>query len=204
MAFDYALVRVDQIDFDRLNMNAPNGLKRVEMANFPTSHIPFSIGTVGEKKSSVTCRIVGWGKTWRGEDLAASPVLLNATVDIMSRKYCNNINKTITGFHDVKVEKRIKNFYSRVTGDYSFCAGLKEGGQDTCQGDSGGPLYCLVEDKWVIFGVTSHGPHGCKADNPGIYATVSRIVPWIEEHAGLINKVTLATTTTSFNFTSPT
>jgi len=48
------------------------------------------------------------------------------------------------------------------------------------QGDSGGPLVCFVNDHWVQAGVTSFG-RGCGLPHkPGVYAKVSKFIPWIQ------------------------
>ncbi|XP_063889778.1 trypsin-1-like isoform X1 [Scylla paramamosain] len=60
-----------------------------------------------------------------------------------------------------------------------LCAGLQEGGKDTCQGDSGGPLFVEENTKYTQVGITSWG-FGCAGENsPGVYARVSKFLPWI-------------------------
>lgn len=65
--------------------------------------------------------------------------------------------------------------------DVMICAGLVEGGKDSCQGDSGGPLVFESEGQWYQAGVVSFG-NGCAvADNPGVYARVSRFIDWVDQ-----------------------
>jgi len=124
------------------------------------------------------CHVAGWGEVEGGKQ---SAVILSTTVRIMSGEYCNKLPPH-------RIYKR------RVTGEYSFCSGLKEGGQDSCRGDSGGPLYCVSsirgQNKNVLYGLVSNGPPRCgRAGHPGIYAKVSSIIPWIRNYTtGMLPK----------------
>ena len=73
-----------------------------------------------------------------------------------------------------------------------FCAGVLDndgdgqvdGGIDACNGDSGGPLICESNDgenRPVLVGITSRGKGCAMANNPGIYATVDKMIDWIDD-----------------------
>jgi len=64
---------------------------------------------------------------------------------------------------------------------------------DTCRGDGGGPLQCFVDGKWVVYGISSHGPPtGCgEPGHPGIYAKVSAGASWIQQQTRPKRKVFL-------------
>lgn len=49
------------------------------------------------------------------------------------------------------------------------------------QGDSGSPLTCLIEDNWVVTGVTSEGPIICGVQG-GVsdYVSVNYYKNWID------------------------
>lgn len=68
--------------------------------------------------------------------------------------------------------------------DEQLCAGGEEG-VDSCRGDSGAPLMLTAfqsHEKWIVFGIVSHGPSKCGSKNyPGIYTNVSYYVTWIHE-----------------------
>ncbi|CBY21680.1 unnamed protein product [Oikopleura dioica] len=38
-----------------------------------------------------------------------------------------------------------------------------------CEGDSGGGAACMIDGKWTIVGVISHGDSCGKVNRPGIY-----------------------------------
>ena len=63
--------------------------------------------------------------------------------------------------------------------DGMFCAGYLEGGKDGCQGDSGGPLVCAVDNKPVLYGVTSWGFGCAKPNSPGVWTKVNNYIDWI-------------------------
>ncbi|CAL4065166.1 unnamed protein product, partial [Meganyctiphanes norvegica] len=70
--------------------------------------------------------------------------------------------------------------YERITSQM-LCAGFpKTGGKDSCSGDSGGPLVVKENgNMYVQVGVVSHG-YGCALKrHPGVYARVSKVLPWI-------------------------
>lgn len=79
-----------------------------------------------------------------------------------------------------------KRYGERFTSHSMLCAGSMTPDPhrqaDSCQGDSGGPLVCQGESgRWVLTGVISWG-HGCGDPSyPGVYARVSRYLPWIEQ-----------------------
>ena len=122
-AFDYCLARVDTINFDRINEGAAEGVTRVAVANFPTSHVPFNVGIDGEVEANITCTISGWGKT--GTWSSSASVIRDTKVDVMSKAFCNNVANTVMGHS--RRDNGTRAIYSRVNGHYSFCAGLENG-----------------------------------------------------------------------------
>ncbi|XP_078578540.1 ovochymase-like isoform X1 [Branchiostoma floridae x Branchiostoma japonicum] len=106
------------------------------------------------------CVITGWGNTQgTGDD----DVLKQARVPVVSNAACRNA------------------YSGRQISNFMMCAGHPEGGHDTCQGDSGGPLVCSRRGTWVLDGVTSWG-EGCAVPGyPGVYASVSSLLDWINQ-----------------------
>uniref|UniRef100_A0AAY3ZWI1 Neurotrypsin n=1 Tax=Denticeps clupeoides TaxID=299321 RepID=A0AAY3ZWI1_9TELE len=112
-------------------------------------------------KRPASCVITGWGVS----DSDRSGFLQQARVPLLPSWRC-------------------KKRYSQHFSSHSMlCAGgLSERRRaDSCQGDSGGPLVCQGEaERWVLAGVISWG-RGCgDPSSPGVYARVSRYLPWIE------------------------
>ena len=73
--------------------------------------------------------------------------------------------------------------------DNQLCAGyIDDAGKDSCKGDSGGPLVLPLsstDDTAVVVGVVSFGPEGCAVKGfPGIYARVTKFLPWIKANMG--------------------
>ncbi|KAJ7304170.1 hypothetical protein JRQ81_011700 [Phrynocephalus forsythii] len=104
------------------------------------------------------CTVSGWGTT--RSPLAQLPAQLQcADVNIVPEQKCN------------------KAYRGAVT-PFMLCAGVPQGGTDSCQGDSGGPLVCDEQ----LEGVVSWGTYVCaQKGNPGVYAKVCCITPWIQK-----------------------
>ncbi|TSK14798.1 Neurotrypsin [Bagarius yarrelli] len=115
-------------------------------------------------KRPASCVITGWGMS----DTNHPHTLLQAWVPLLPSWHCR------------------KRYGERFTSHSMLCAGSMtpdpHRNADSCQGDSGGPLVCQGESgRWVLTGVISWG-HGCGDPSyPGVYARVSRYLPWIEE-----------------------
>lgn len=61
-----------------------------------------------------------------------------------------------------------------------ICAG-GEPEKDACTGDGGGPLVCPVDGHYVVAGITSWGIGCGTAGVPGVYASVSAALPWLQQ-----------------------
>ncbi|XP_017338215.1 neurotrypsin [Ictalurus punctatus] len=115
-------------------------------------------------KRPASCVITGWGMS----DTNRPHTLLQAWVPLLPSWQCR------------------KRYGERFTSHSMLCAGSMTPDPhqhaDSCQGDSGGPLVCQGESgRWVLTGVISWG-QGCGDPSyPGVYARVSRYLPWIEQ-----------------------
>ncbi|XP_070544833.1 chymotrypsinogen A-like [Ptychodera flava] len=113
--------------------------------------------------------ITGWGDTTSVN--FGSVVLLQASVDIHDRAYCNDP--------------------SRWGGDVTeslICAGDET--VDACKGDDGGPMIwhrppgpSPSDDRWYLVGVIAdRNNYECAMPNkPGLYGYVPHVIDWIEE-----------------------
>jgi len=65
--------------------------------------------------------------------------------------------------------------------DSMICA--RDKGKDSCQGDSGGPMITMEgSGSYSLIGVVSWG-YGCANPlYPGVYARVTRDLPWIKQN----------------------
>lgn len=102
--------------------------------------------------------ILGWGDTAEGGP--ASPVLLRATVPVVSDEGCGAA-------------------YDQYDAATMVCAGLPQGGVDACQGDSGGPMVAGGR----LIGITSWGSGCARPGLPGVYARV------VSHHAELTEQI---------------
>jgi len=142
------------------------GSSKARAACLPTSSdVQFASGT--------SFVVSGWGALSEGGN---SPDVLHAVlVPHVSDAACNN-------YYDN---------YGGITARM-ICAGQAQGAIDSCQGDSGGPLTWVdpTSSKVKLIGVVSWGVGCARPNNPGVYAEVSSVLPWIESVTGGINPTT--------------
>jgi len=102
--------------------------------------------------------VAGWGTTSSGG--SPSSTLKEVRVKTMTNSQC------------------AQSYGSSIT-DNMLCASAP--GKDSCQGDSGGPLFVKPKNgPWTQSGVVSFGK-GCADPNyPGVYARMSKYIPWIK------------------------
>ncbi|XP_063168318.1 trypsin-3-like [Candoia aspera] len=103
------------------------------------------------------CTVSGWG-TIQSPQSRLPAKMQCANVSIVPHNQCN------------------KAYRGAIT-PHMICAGVPQGGIDSCRGDSGGPLTC----DGLLEGVVSWGTYVCaQRGNPGVYAKVCCVVPWIQ------------------------
>lgn len=74
-----------------------------------------------------------------------------------------------------------KAYGSRYKPESMVCAGdLENGGVDACFGDSGGPMIYSGEQ----IGIVSWGVGCGEASKPGVYASIPKLLPWINSKLG--------------------
>ena len=116
------------------------------------------------------CWIAGYGRTGSGS--RAAEELREVGVHLFSDQYC--FDKST--YDETILDRRVE-----------LCAGVPDfdedgfidGGKDACQGDSGGPLICINEGVAVLYGIVSWGRYCAEPGNPGVYADVFALKPWI-------------------------
>ena len=120
-------------------------------------------GFAAQRSFPGACAVVtGYGQT--SFDGEISNILLAVSVPIVDQRTCRAA-------------------YPDAISDGEICAGLREGGRDSCGGDSGGPLVVegLGEGQYMQVGVVSWGVDCAKPGKYGVYARVSRYIPWIRQ-----------------------
>jgi len=123
-------------------------------------------GVMFEGKDHV---VTGWGATSSGG--SGSFLLKETTVKTMTNNEC------CTGTNQYGC--------GQIT-DVMMCAANP--GTDSCQGDSGGPLvYYQGNANYVQTGVVSFGTGCADPRYPGVYARVSKVMPWIQSVSSTSN-----------------
>ncbi|XP_042296900.1 kallikrein-14-like [Sceloporus undulatus] len=145
-------------EYDRRQNNRDYMLLRLN----PCARLTKAVRTVqlpsGCPDDGKACTVSGWGTT-RSPQAQLPAQLQCAAVNIVPEQTCN------------------KAYRGAIT-PFMVCAGVPQGGTDSCQGDSGGPLICNGQ----LEGVVSWGTYVCaQKGNPGVYAKVCCIVPWIQK-----------------------
>tara|TARA_B100000795_G_scaffold72134_1_gene50820 strand:+ start:3484 stop:5211 length:1728 start_codon:yes stop_codon:yes gene_type:complete len=165
MAYDFALIEIN----DEFSFN--ENVARIDIIN----ELEISSGA---QEPGVRGTITGWGTTSSGGSLAS--VLQMVSTPIVS--------------NDVACDSSVDE--NGDSGSYPcsslhesmICAGdLINGGEDACQGDSGGPLAVrsLIDNRWLLIGVTSWG-YGCaNVIYPGVWSRVSSVFEWIDNNASV-------------------
>ncbi|RVE43714.1 hypothetical protein evm_011629 [Chilo suppressalis] len=127
---------------------------------FSENVAPVEMAELGEEiQDGDLTEVTGWGNTREGGGYPTT--LQKVLVPKVNDQKCNNAYAplyTIT---------------SRM-----LCAGSPAGGKDACQGDSGGPL---VHNNKLV-GVVSWGLGCARPQYPGVYAKVSALRKWVDEH----------------------
>jgi len=117
--------------------------------------------------------ILGWGTTAvdsDNESIDPSNDLLTAAQKIVGVEACTD------------------SYGSSITSNMICAGGLSSTDTtDTCQGDSGGPLSIANGDSFIQVGIVSfggtEGPACGDPDAPGVYASVSALAGFIQQHA---------------------
>merc|ERR1712232_989954 len=124
----------------------------------------------GDKFDEATCFATGWGKDKFGAAGQYQLVMKEIDLPVVNHTTCQD------SLRQTRLGKKFKL-------DKSFlCAGGVDG-KDTCRGDGGSPLVCPSQsdpNTYIQAGIVAWGI-GCGEDNtPGVYASVSKGVCWID------------------------
>jgi len=120
--------------------------------------------------SGTTCFATGWGKDKFGAEGEYQVVLKEIDLPVVDNNQCQErLRQTRLGS-----KYKLHNSF--------LCAGGVNG-KDTCKGDGGSPLVCPSKydpNTYVQAGIVAWGV-GCGEDGtPGVYASVSKAVCWID------------------------
>jgi secreted trypsin-like serine protease len=155
------------------DFSAENDIAVVRLSapvSFSRALQPITLPTV-LAAAETSALISGWGSTRSQDNSFSNPTyfparLQGATVLVKSDADCRS--DVGSGFRKASM----------------ICATTTNWMQDTCQGDSGGPLATLMDESWVITGITSWG-YGCADTSAGVYTRVLAYVPWINARVPL-------------------
>merc|ERR1712152_85689 len=124
----------------------------------------------GDSFNGATCFATGWGKDKFGAAGQYQLVMKEIDLPLVDHDTCED------KLRQTRLGKKFKL-------DLSFvCAGGVDG-KDTCKGDGGSPLVCPSQsdpNTYIQAGIVAWGI-GCGEDGtPGVYASVSKAVCWID------------------------
>merc|ERR1711963_958699 len=136
-----------------------------------SSHVDtFCLPNPEELFEQETCFATGWGKDQFGSEGSYQVVLKEVDLPVMKHTECQE------KLRSTRLGKRYRLHNSFI------CAG-GESGKDACKGDGGSPLVCPSKfdpNTYVQAGIVAWGI-GCGEDGtPGVYASVSEAVCWID------------------------
>jgi len=136
-----------------------------------SSHIDTAcLPQAGELFEGDTCFATGWGKDKFGSAGEYQVVLKEIDLPVVGFNYCQD------SLRNTRLGGKFK------LDDSFICAGGVDG-RDTCKGDGGSPLVCPSKynpNTYVQAGIVAWGI-GCGENNtPGVYASVSKAVCWID------------------------
>ncbi|KRX41990.1 Transmembrane protease serine 9 [Trichinella murrelli] len=96
-----------------------------------------------------------------------------------------NVEKEEGMLKIVKMRLQMSKFCPRpFIQEKMLCAGNLGGGHDVCNGDSGGPLFCMVGDRFYLFGIVSFGYNDCALQGASsAFVRVTSYLDWIEKTA---------------------
>ncbi|KRX27202.1 Transmembrane protease serine 9 [Trichinella nelsoni] len=96
-----------------------------------------------------------------------------------------NVEKEEGMLKIVKMQLQMSKFCPRqFIQEKMLCAGNLGGGHDVCNGDSGGPLFCMVGDRFYLFGIVSFGYNDCALQGvSSAFVRVTSYLDWIEKTA---------------------
>ncbi|KAM5297231.1 chymotrypsinogen 2 [Glossophaga mutica] len=139
-------------DITLLKLATPARFSRtVSAVCLPDKADDFAAGTL--------CATTGWGLT-KHSNANTPDKLQQAALPLLSNAKCK------------------KSWGSKIT-DLMVCAGAS--GVSSCMGDSGGPLVCRKGGAWTLVGIVSWGSDTCSTSSPGVYARVTKLVPWVQQ-----------------------
>jgi len=123
----------------------------------------------GENFDYENCFATGWGKDEFGGNGEYQVVLKEVALPIVNQTGCQ------TALRKTRLGRRFKLHPSFI------CAGGAD--KDTCKGDGGGPMVCPSKtdsNSYVQAGIVAWGIGCGENGTPGVYASVSEAVCWID------------------------
>lgn len=123
-------------------------------------YTPVCLPTTDQDFTGQLATVAGWGRTAEGGAEA-------------------NILQELEGLEVLSYDQCQEKLGSGALSPDMLCAGGEEG-RDSCGGDSGGPLIVAEDNTFTLMGVVSWGRGCARQGQPGVYAEVSKFIPWIQ------------------------
>jgi len=180
------IVKVERAIIHDVTQNIPysNDLALLKLAEEVdlSVHTPVCLPAPGRDYTGHIGSTYGWGRTVHCNPMSVSPILQEASLQIVSDASCETASGIVKQFNYTtgKCLNKKENFAGKIT-EGMLCARATRRGTP-CDDDNGGPLTVMEGGQHSLVGVVSWGA-GCAVDNfYAVFVEVAKFRKWIDDN----------------------